>query len=127
MGMLEEIGDFSPREREIRIVNSSTGGEKGSKPIRMDLIPVEPLWEVARLYGKGAEKYATHNWRRGYDWSLSYAAMMRHATQFWNGESYDEETKCHHLSSVIFHALALMEFEKTHPELDDRYMVKPSE
>lgn len=106
---------------EVRVKNERTGGEKGSKPVRMDLIPVEPLWEVAKLYGKGAEKYATHNWRRGYDWSLSYAAMMRHATQFWNGESHDEETGCHHLSSVIFHALALMEFEKTHPELDDRY------
>lgn len=114
-----------PINGEVRIVNEKTGGEKGQKPIRMDLLPVEPMWEVAKLYGKGAEKYAMHNWRRGYDWSLSYGAMMRHATQFWNGESYDEETGCHHLSSVIFHALALMEFEKTHPELDDRYMVKP--
>src|SRR4051812_41426061 len=107
---------------EVRVVNSETGGEKGAKPYRIDLIPAGPLWQVAELYGEGAKKYDTHNWRRGYDWSLSYAAMMRHATQFWNGESLDEETHCHHLASVVFHAMALMEFENTHPELDDRYV-----
>ncbi len=106
---------------EKRIVNDKTGGEKGAKPERYDLIPWGPMAEVARLYGKGAEKYTDHNYRRGYDWSLSFAAMMRHATQFWNGEDYDEESGCHHLASVVFHAMALIEFGKTHPELDDRY------
>lgn len=105
---------------EIRVTNKATGGEKGSKDERYDLLPWQELNEVARLYGKGAEKYAPRNWERGYDWSLSFASLIRHATQFWNGESYDEETGCHHLSSVIFHAFALMQFERTHPELDDR-------
>ena len=110
------------RKTEVRIVNAQTGGQKGQKDIRWDLVPIEPMQEVARLYHEGAKKYAKDNWRKGYDWSLSYAAMQRHATQFWNGESYDGETGCHHLSSVVFHALAMMEFEKTHPELDDRYL-----
>lgn len=105
---------------EVRVVNEETGGEKGQKEARFDLIPVDPLWQVAELYGKGAKKYAERNWERGYDWNLSYQAMMRHANQFWSGESVDGETKCHHLASVIFHAMALMEFEKTHPELDNR-------
>lgn len=115
------------RSVEVRVINEKTGGQKGLKDIRWDLVPIEPMQEVARLYNEGAKKYAKDNWRKGYDWSLSYAAMQRHATQFWNGESYDEETGCHHLSSVVFHALALMEFEKTHPELDDRYLdhIKP--
>ena len=110
----------SLNKAEIRVVNDKTGGEKGSKRARFDLIPYRQLWKLAEVYGAGAEKYEPRNWERGYDWSLSFAAMMRHAAQFWNGESYDEETGCHHLASVAWHALALMEFEETHPELDDR-------
>lgn len=101
-------------------VTSDTGGQKGSKEARFDLIPVVPLWEVAEVYGKGAEKYEDRNWERGYDWSLSFAALMRHAQRFWAGEDYDDETGKHHMASVVFHAMALMEFEHTHPEFDNR-------
>lgn len=106
-------------EKEVR-VTSSTGGQKGSKLERYDLIPVAPLAHVARVYGKGAEKYADRNWELGYDWSLSYAALQRHVNAFWGGEWADPETGCPHLASVVFHAFALMEFFDTHPEFDNR-------
>jgi hypothetical protein len=105
---------------EVR-TTSSTGGEKGVKAERYDLIPVEALATVAQLYGKGAEKYAAHNWRRGYEWSKSYAAMQRHTNAFWNGEDLDPEMQLPHLASVVFHALTLMTFMKEQPGFDDRY------
>jgi hypothetical protein len=105
---------------ETRVVDPDTGGEKGMKLERYDLIPVGPLEDVARHYGRGAAKYADRNWERGYFWSLSFAAMMRHAWAFWRGEDSDEETGSPHLAAVVFHAFALMEFSKTHPEKDDR-------
>lgn len=105
---------------EIR-TTSSTGAEKGIKPERYDLIPVEALAAVARLYGAGAKKYAAHNWRKGYEYSKSYAAMQRHANQFWNGEDVDEEMGESHLAAVIFHAMTLLTFQKEHPEFDDRF------
>ena len=105
---------------EVRVTNAVTGGQKGSKLARYDLVPVGPLREVAELYGRGAKKYADRNWELGYDWSLSYAAAQRHLNQWWGGESRDSETGAHHLASVIFHCMAMMEFEVTHPELDDR-------
>lgn len=104
---------------EVRTV-SATGGEKGMKSARFDLVPVGPLTTVARLYAKGAEKYADHNWRHGYEWSKSYAALMRHATQFWSGEDNDAETELPHMASVVFHALALLEFMERHRDYDDR-------
>lgn len=108
--------------KETRTKDATTGGEKGSKLARFDLLPMDQLWAVAELYGKGAEKYEAHNWAKGYKWSLSYAAMMRHIVLFWAaGESIDEETKCHHMTSVIFHALALMRFDQEYPEGDDRF------
>lgn len=104
---------------ETRTVSAS-GGEKGVKPARYDLIPVGPLRTVAEHYGVGAKKYADRNWEKGYEWNKSYAAMQRHANQFWGGEDIDEDTGSPHLAAVVFHALALLEFANTHPEYDDR-------
>lgn len=104
---------------EVRSV-SSTGGEKGTKDARFDLLPIVPLTQVATHYGIGARKYAARNWERGYEWSKSYAALQRHAHAFWGGENIDEETGSPHMAAVAFHALALLEFSVTHPEFDDR-------
>lgn len=105
---------------EVRITDPRTGGEKGSKLARFDLIPADVLLQFAEHYGKGAEKYEDRNWERGYAWGLSFAAMMRHAWAFWNGEDYDPETGSHHMIAVMFHAAALVRFTEAHPELDDR-------
>ena len=105
---------------EVRVVHPITGAEKGKKLARFDLIPPGPLWQVAEMYGVGATKYDDRNWERGNDWSLSFAAMMRHAWAFWNGEDDDPETDLPHLAAVVFHALALMQYREAHPSLDDR-------
>ena len=111
--------DFEP-STEVRS-ESSTGGQKGVKPERYDLIPIEALDIMARLYGFGAVKYAAHNWRKGYDWSKSYASLMRHATRFWAGEDFDEETGLPHLAGAAFHCFTLMVFMQEHPDFDDRF------
>ncbi len=107
---------------ETIVTNNITGGKKGGKPERFDLLPWAELAEVARLYGRGAEKYEDRNWEKGYEISFSFSALMRHLTLFWNGEDLDGETGCHHLASVIFHALAMMRFTNgDYPyELDNR-------
>lgn len=105
---------------EVR-TTSSTGGEKGTKPARFDLIPVMPLTRLAEHYGVGAAKYADHNWRKGYELSKNYAALQRHVTAFWNGEDLDPETGTSHLSAVIFHAMAMQQNLQDFPQHDDRY------
>ena len=105
---------------EERIVNTQTGGEKGRKPARFDLLPAKPLWEIAEVFGYGASKYEDRNWERGYDWSLSFGAMMRHAWAFWGGEDVDPESGKPHMAHVGFHCLALLEFMEKHREMDDR-------
>ena len=116
---------------EVRLVDPTTGGEKGLKLARFDLIPFKPLWALAELYGRGLKKYAPRNWEKGYAWSLSFASMMRHAWLFWNGEDYDAcgpdcppdckiHTGSHHLDNVAWHAFTLREYFETHKELDDR-------
>lgn len=98
---------------------SSSGAMKGTKLARYDLIPAA-LEEVAKHYGRTAHKYPPGNWRKGYEWSKSYAALMRHVTAWWNGEDNDPELDSPHLAAVAWHALTLLEFARTHLEMDDR-------
>ena len=87
---------------------------------RFDLFPVKPLFKVAEVYTIGAAKYDDRNWERGIKWGRIFAAMLRHTWNWWRGEKLDPEDRQHHLASVVWCALTLMEYEETHPELDDR-------
>jgi len=95
---------------EVRVVDPDTGGAKGQKLARFDLLPWDTLAQVATLYGVGAQKYEERNWEKGYAWGLSMAALHRHLAAFWSGENTDKETGQPHLACVIFHALALLTF-----------------
>lgn len=93
--------------QETRTV-SSTGGEKGVKDQRHDLLPRVALDRISEVYAFGARKYADHNWRRGYEWGKSYAAAQRHLTAFWDGESLDPESGLSHVAHAGFHLFALL-------------------
>jgi hypothetical protein len=102
-------------------MTSRTGGVKGTKLARFDLIPTSPLRRLAEHFGRGATKYGDRNWERGYQWSLSYAALQRHLNAFWGGENYDPEfPDSHHLDAAMFHVMALRDFVEKFPEYDDR-------
>ena len=91
----------------------------GGKP-RFDLIPAVPLETLAKIYTMGAEKYADRNWEKGIQYSRIYAAVMRHINKYWGGENLDPESGLPHLAHAAWGLLALLEFDATHPELDDR-------
>ena len=74
----------------------------------------------------GADKYHAHNWRDGFAWSRPLAAAMRHIMAFNDGEDKDPESGLSHLAHAACCIMFLLEFEKTHPELDDRYKVDVS-
>lgn len=104
---------------------SATGGKKDRKLAAFDQIPTYPLRLLAERYGAGNQKYETgpgelDNWRKGYAWSLSYAAMMRHAVAFWGGEDIDPDSGQPHLAAVAWHAFTLLEWGR-HPELVEKY------
>jgi hypothetical protein len=106
------------------VVNSSTGGAKEEKPFAFELVPWDVLLEDAYVYYLGKQKYDCRNWERGYAYSLSFAALVRHLIAWWQyRQSRDPETGAHHLACVRFHAASLMRFEQDHPELDDRPIV----
>lgn len=105
---------------EVR-TTSVTGGQKGAKEARFDLIPPEALRILAVHYGLGAAKYADHNWRKGFEWSKAYAALNRHLTAFWGGEDLDPETGSPHMAAVAWHAFTLLTFMQEQRQFDDRF------
>jgi hypothetical protein len=111
------------REAEVRSVSES-GAMKGVKLARFDLIPVKALTALAEHYGRTAHKYPPNNWRKGFEWSKSYAAILRHLTQWWDGESLDVDPAwpegSPHLAAVAWHALTLLEYVLTKTGVDDR-------
>jgi len=101
---------------------SNPGYKRDEGKLRYELIPPEPLAALVYVYTMGAGKYTDHNWRKGMAWSRVIGAMMRHIETFRNGTSIDPKDGQHVLGSVVWCAFALMEYERTHPELDDRML-----
>ena len=98
------------------------GGVKldADKP-RMDLIPTAPLVGVARVLGFGAQKYAAHNWRAGFDYSRLIGAALRHITSFNDGEDKDPESGESHINHAICTLMFLSEQIAKGTGNDDRY------
>lgn len=108
-------------------VTSETGGQKETSLARFDQIPTAPLWLLAERFGLGNAKYPTgpgepDNWRKGYAWSLSYAALMRHLVAFWSGEEIDDETGQHHTIAAAWHCMVLTawQLDPDARQFDDR-------
>lgn len=121
---MRSVGDVLFDATETKVTDTS-GAAKGEKPVRYDLIPVEALAEVAYIYGVGAFKYGDRNFESGYKFSSSIAALQRHLEKFKSGVDFDDDRpegmpQPHHLAAVVFHALALMQFQAKRVGTDDR-------
>lgn len=106
---------------ETRVTNEATGGQKGKKITQLGAIDPAALIELGRVAGMGADKYEAFNYLKGYDWSLSFNALMRHALLFWSGEDRDPESGYSHMAHAAWMALALVSFSERGLGNDDRY------
>jgi len=73
-------------------------------------MPPRAFRDLCLLYSFGGKKYSPLNWRRGYDFDLSYDACMRHMNAAMAGEDYDEESKLPHVLSAVWHCFTLHTF-----------------
>jgi hypothetical protein len=87
----------------------------------LHLLSTEAMNQTAAVLAFGAQKYAEHNWRKGFTWSRPLSAAMRHITAFNAGEDKDPESGLSHLAHAACCIMFLLEFEKTSKYLDDRY------
>lgn len=93
------------------------------KPM-LSMTPYAALVEEARVMMFGMDKYGRDNWRNGFKWTRLIDAALRHLHAFNEGENNDPESGISHLAHARCCLAFLIEFEKTHPELDDRNVPK---
>lgn len=107
------------------IIKTKLGETQGLKydsdKAPMSLLSREALEQTAQVLAFGAKKYAAHNWRKGFQWSRPLSAAQRHLLAFQDGEDRDPESGLSHLAHAMCCIMFLLEFEKTHRELDDRW------
>ena len=109
----------------VKPKNTNTKGgairySEGKLPWR--LLPWDALREVVRVFQFGTKKYAARNWEKGLSFDETFDSMMRHATDWYEGEEYNKEDGgVHHLAQVAWNALVLLAFcLRGQRELDDR-------
>jgi hypothetical protein len=117
---MDELGHEFRYDYGSGLKTSETGGQKAEKPSKLGYIDPNSLFSLGEVAGHGALKYEKFNYLKGYDWSLSFNAMMRHLLQFWAGEDLDAESGLPHTSHAAFHALALTAFIQRGIGKDDR-------
>jgi hypothetical protein len=118
---LEHQTVFGPIANTCAEIPQGTAIKHDQDKLPLHLLSTEAMNQTAAVLAFGAQKYAEHNWRNGFAWSRPLAAAMRHITAFNAGEDTDPESGLSHLAHAACCIMFLLEFEKTHPHLDDRY------
>jgi hypothetical protein len=124
-------GERIRKAKEEIVVDPMTGGQKGVKESELHCLPRQSAWELGRVFKMGGLKHGDYNFRKGFAWSHLYDAAMRHATAFWDGESWNIEEfeakdgsaqswRVHHAIQAAWHFLILAFFDITGRGTDDR-------
>ena len=78
-----------------------------------ELLPLEDVEDIVRVYTAGAKKYGPDKWQNLPDGIRRYkAALLRHLVEFDKGNEIDEETGCRHLAQVAWNAIAMLHISK---------------
>lgn len=81
--------------------------------LRWDLLPLEEIEDIVKVYTAGSKKYGDNNWQHLKDGYQRYkAAMFRHLLEYEKGNKIDEETGCQHLAQVAWNAIAMLWISK---------------
>lgn len=94
----------------------------GDKKDPLHLFPTVAFRAVCRVLALGARKYGVYNWREsdGVKASTYTAAIMRHLTQFMDGEDVDAESGESHLAHIQATCCILQDAERVGKLIDDR-------
>lgn len=105
------------------IINSKVGVKFDEEKPDLSLLSPIAIFKIAEVMSYGSKKYDSHNWRKGFKFSRVLAAILRHLFSYLRGENKDPESGLSHLGHAACGIFFLLEFEETHPEMDDRYKV----
>ena len=92
--------------------------------IDLSLIPMISMIEHAKAFQVGEKKYGRYNYCKGHNASQLVAAILRHATAYFNGEEHDPVDGQHHLGSVMACCSMILRQQELGTLIDDRFKVK---
>lgn len=104
------------KTREKKGVKPEIGSVKNDfkdDKLRWDLLPMEEIEDIVRVYHAGAKKYGPNKWQNLDDGiNRYYAAMMRHLMEYIKGERIDADTGAYHLAQVAWNAITMLWYDK---------------
>lgn len=116
-GLNEALELFSKENLNIR----STGAMKNDAgKVRFSLLPVRPLFDAIDVLETGSKRYGDHNWEKGFPWLDLFNATQRHLMAWRAGEDLASDSHQNHLAHAMVNIMFLLEFTRTHQELDNR-------
>jgi hypothetical protein len=90
------------------------GRKFDSEKLRVDLLPIGALLEVAEVVTYGAKKYDENNWQNVRPVSRYYGAALRHLWARARGETHDPESGLPHLAHAACCILFMLSVEVGH-------------
>ena len=80
--------------------------------LRWELLPLELIEDLVKVYDKGAKKYFVESWKQIDDGkNRCKGALLRHLLES-ETKDFDDETGCYHLAQVAWNALTMLWFRK---------------
>jgi hypothetical protein len=74
----------------------------GVRKVSFSTVPCTVIAEVGLAMLEGARKYGRHNYRSaGVRASVYYDAVLRHLTQWWEGEDIDPDSGLSHITKAL--------------------------
>lgn len=100
-------------EEKNRENTPSIKNDRLDDKLRWELLPLEDVEDIVRVYTAGAKKYGENKWQDLPDGIRRYkAALLRHLVEFDKGNEIDEETGSLHLAAVAWNAIAMLHISK---------------
>lgn len=90
---------------------SEIGKKFDNEKVRMELLPMDVLEEIAKILTYGAKKYGPNNWQKLENAEERYkGALLRHLAAS-NKNSKDKESGLSHTAHMACNAIFLLWFE----------------
>ena len=100
-------------EQKTETKNTSKKNDRIDDKPMWELLPLQDIEDVVKVYTAGAKKYGPDQWQNLPDGYKRYkAALFRHLVEYEKGNWLDPETGCIHLAQVAWNAIAMLHIEK---------------
>ena len=109
---VREHSRLQPNNRKRTIMEQSRKNDRLDGKLRWELLPLDTLEEVVKVFTFGAGKYGPNTLQGlGNGYERYKAALLRHLVSYEKGETHDPESGIHALAHMAWNAIAILHLE----------------